>query len=179
MQQILREMHWRDLKGSTNGSLAHFEQLPVGVSGAPTFFNGKMSSMFQLVVAFVANTYKHDGISRHPPAENELCLFNKKDSMLIVDSEGAQFAPATLQVQARNHQTDFQRVASHFNNIVGFQKVDELIQILNSEGECNVLRTTSRLIVDLISAKHASKWIVICNWTKISLIFREECTIFL
>jgi len=27
---------------------------------------------------------------------------------LIVDSEGAQYAPATLQVQARNHQTDFQ-----------------------------------------------------------------------
>jgi len=54
------------------------------------------------------NKYKHDGISRHPPAENGLCAFNKKDIMLIVDSEGAQFAPATLQVQARNHQTDFQ-----------------------------------------------------------------------
>ena len=50
--------------------------------------------------------------------------------MLIVDSEGAQFAPATLQVQACNHQTDFQRAASHFNDgrllnysIVGFQRV--------------------------------------------------------
>ncbi len=83
--------------------------------------------------------------------------------MLIVGSEGAQFAPATLQVQARNHQTDFQRVASHFNNNVGFQRVVELIQILNSEGEHNVSKTTSRLIVDLISAKHVSKLIVICN----------------
>jgi hypothetical protein len=34
---------------------------------------------------------------------------------LIVDSEGAQFAPTTLQVQACNHQTDFQQAASHFN----------------------------------------------------------------
>ena len=159
-----------DLKGSLNGSLAHFEQLPVGVSVAPTLFNGKISSIFQLVVAFDVNKYKHDGISRYPPAENGLCVFNKKDIMLIVDSEGAQFAPATLQVQARNHQTDFQQVASHFNDIVSFQRVVELIQILNSEGERNVSKTTSRFIVDLIPAKHVSKLIVICNWTKISLI---------
>jgi hypothetical protein len=56
-----------DLKGSTNGGLARFEQLPVGVSVAPTFFNSKISSIFQLVVAFVANYYKHNGVSRHPP----------------------------------------------------------------------------------------------------------------
>ncbi len=125
----------KDLEGSTNGSLARFEQLPVGVSSAPTFFNGKIPSIFQLVVAFVANKYKHDGISRHSPAENGLYLFIKKDIMLIVESEGAQFAPATLQVQARNHQTDIQRVVSHFNDIVGFQRVVVLIRILNSEGE--------------------------------------------
>jgi len=56
-----------DLKGSTNGSLARFEQLPVGVSVAPTFFNSKISSIFQLVVAFVPNKYKHNGVSQHPP----------------------------------------------------------------------------------------------------------------
>ena len=140
-----------DLKGSTNGSLARFEQLPVGVSVAPTFFNSKISSIFQLVVAFVANYYKHNGVSRHPPTENGLRLFDKKDIKLIVDSEGAQFAPATLQVQVHNHQTDFQQAASHFNDgrllnysIVGFQVV-ELIQIPNSEaeGDRNVLKTTS------------------------------------
>jgi hypothetical protein len=95
----------KDLKGSTNGSLAHFQQLPVGVSAAPTFFNGKISSILQLFVAFVANKYTHDSISR---AENGLRLFDEKDIKLVVDSEGAQFTPATLQVQARNHQTDFQ-----------------------------------------------------------------------
>ena len=97
-----------DLKGSTNGSLACFEQLPVGATVAPTFFNGKITSIFQLVVAFVANKYKHDGINRHPSKENGLRLFDKKHIKLIVDSEGAQFAPATLQVQECNHQTDFQ-----------------------------------------------------------------------
>jgi len=97
----------KDLKGSPNGSLVRFEKLPVGVSVAPIFFNGKISCILQLAVAFVANEYKHDGISQHPPAEIGLCLFNKKDIMLIVDSEGAQFTPATLQVQARNHQLIF------------------------------------------------------------------------
>ncbi len=85
------------------------------------------------------------------------------------------------------HMKDFQQGAVfHFNDgrllnysIVGFQRVVELIQILNSEGERDVSKSTSRLIADLISAKHTSKLIVICNWTKISLIFREECTIFL
>jgi hypothetical protein len=86
-----------------------------------------------------------------PPTENGLRLFDTKDIKLIVDSEGAQFAPATLQVQIHNHQTDFQRAASHFNDgrllnysIVGFQVV-ELIQIPNSEaeGNRNVLKTTS------------------------------------
>ncbi len=48
-----------DLKGSTNGSLARFEQIPVGATVAPTFFNGKITSIFQLVVTFVANKYKH------------------------------------------------------------------------------------------------------------------------
>jgi hypothetical protein len=93
-----------DLKGSTNGSLARFEHLPVGATVAPTFFNGKITSSFQLVVAFVANKYKHDGINWHPSDENGLRLFDKKHIKLIVDSEGAQYAPATLQVQARNHQ---------------------------------------------------------------------------
>ncbi len=51
-----------------------------------------------------------------PPQKNGLRLFDKKDIKLIVDSEGAQFAPATLQVQACNHQTDFQRALSHFND---------------------------------------------------------------
>jgi hypothetical protein len=46
-----------DLKGSTNGSLARFEHLPVGATVAPIFFNGKITSIFQLVVAFVANKY--------------------------------------------------------------------------------------------------------------------------
>jgi hypothetical protein len=105
-----------------------------------------------------------------PLQKMDSAYFNKKDIMLSVDSEGAQFAPATLQVQARNHQTDFQQVASHFNDIVSFQRVVELIQILNSEGERNVSKTTSQFIVDLIPAKHVSKLIVICNWTKISLI---------
>jgi hypothetical protein len=149
-----------DLKRSTKGSLAHFDQLPVGVSAAPIFFNGKISSIFWFVIAFLANKYNHYGISRHPPPENGPFLFNKKDIRFIVNSEGAQFAPATLQVQARNHQTDFQQVASHFINIVGFQRVVELIPILNSEGERNVSKTTSRLIVDLISVKHLSKLIV-------------------
>jgi hypothetical protein len=97
-----------DLKGSTNGSIARFEHLPVGATVAPTFFNGKITSIFQLVVAFVANKYKHDCINRHPSKENGLRLFDKKHIKLIVDSEGAQYAPATLQVQACNHQTDFQ-----------------------------------------------------------------------
>ena len=97
----------RDLKGSTNGSLARFEQLPVGVSAAPTFFDGTIISIFQLVVESVAIKYTHDGISRHPPTEIWLRLFEKKDIKLIVDSEEAQFAPATLQVQACNYQTDF------------------------------------------------------------------------
>ncbi len=44
-----------ELKGWTNVSLAHFEQLPVRVSIASTSFNSKISSIFQLVVAFVAN----------------------------------------------------------------------------------------------------------------------------
>ena len=85
----------------------------------------------------------------------------------------------TLQVQARNHQTYFQRAASHFNDghlfnysIVGFQRVVELTQIPNSDGERNVLKATSRLIVDLISAKRASKLIVI--YSKRSLYFRED-----
>ena len=84
-----------------------------------------------------------------PPTENGLRLFDKKDIKLVVDSEGAQFAPATLHIQAHNHQTDFQQAASHFNvgrllnySIVGFQVV-ELIRIPNSEGERNVLKTTS------------------------------------
>ena len=111
-----------------------------------------------MVVAFVANKYKHNGISRHSLAENGLRLFNENDIKLIVDSEGAQFTPATLQVQARNHQTDFQQAASQFNNgclldysIVGFQRVVELIQIPHSEEEHNVSKTTSRLIVNRIS----------------------------
>jgi hypothetical protein len=164
-----------DLKRSTNGSLARFEHLPVGATVAPTFFNGKITSIFQLVVVFVANKYKHDGINRHP--------FDKKHIKLIVDSEGAQYAPATLQVQARNHQTDFQRAASHFNDghlfnysIVGFQRVVELTQISNFDEERNVLKATSRLIVDLISAKRASKLIVI--YSKRSLYFREDRRIF-
>jgi hypothetical protein len=82
----------KDLKGSTNGSL---EQLPVGVSVPPTFFNGKISSIFQLVVAFVANKYKHDGISRHSPAENGLRLLDGNNIKLIVDSEGAQFTSSS------------------------------------------------------------------------------------
>ena len=116
----------KDLKGSTNGNL---KQLPVGVSVAPTFFNGKISSIIQLVVTFVANKYNHNGISRHSLAENGLRLFDENNIKLIVDSEGAQFTPATLQVQARNHQNDVQQAASHFNNgrlldysIVCFQK---------------------------------------------------------
>ena len=58
-----------------------------------------------------------------------------------MDSEGAQFAPATLQVQVHNHQTDFQQAASYFND----GQVVELIQIPNSEaeGDRNVLKTTS------------------------------------
>jgi hypothetical protein len=79
--------------------------------------------------------------------------------------------------------TDFQRAASHFNDghlfnysIVGFQRVVELTQIPNSDGERNVLKVTSRLIVDLISAKRASKLIVI--YSKRSLNFREDCGIF-
>jgi hypothetical protein len=62
----------KDLKGSTNGSLARFEHLPVGATVAPTFFNGQITSIFQLVVAFVANKYKHDGIYQHPSEENGL-----------------------------------------------------------------------------------------------------------
>jgi hypothetical protein len=69
LKLIVASVTNKDLKGSTSGSFAYFEQLPVGVSVALTFFNGKMSSIFQLVVVFVANKYKHDGISRHPPAE--------------------------------------------------------------------------------------------------------------
>ena len=187
---IFCEGEWRQ-HNETNGSLARFEQLPVGVSAAPTFFNGKISSIFQLVVAFVANKYTHDGISRHHPQENELCLFDEKDIKLIVDSEGAQFASATLQVQARNHQTIFQRAASHFNDgrllnysIVGFQRVVDLIQVPNSEGERNVLKTTSRLIVDSIPSyegalrQAASKLIVICAFDlNSSLLLRTSTRI--
>ena len=175
LKLVIASVTNKDLKGSTNGSL---EQLPVGVSVAPTFFNGKISSIFQLVVAFVANKYKHDDISRHSPTENGLRLLDENNIKLIVDSEGAQFTPATLQVQARNHQTDFQRAASHFNDgrlldysIVGFQMVVELIQIPHSEGERNVSKTTSRLIVDHISipnsegARRAAtkRWLIVEN----------------
>jgi hypothetical protein len=69
-----------DLKGSPNGSLARFEQLPVGVSVAPTFFNGNISSIFQLVVAFVANKYKHDVISQHPPQKMDSAYSTRKIS---------------------------------------------------------------------------------------------------
>ena len=113
-----------------------------------------------------------------PPTENGLRLFDKKDIKLVVDSEGAQFAPATLHIQAHNHQTDFQQAASHFNDgrlleysIVGFQMVVKLIQIPHSEGERNVSKTTSRLIVDHIlipnseGARRAAtkRWLIIEN----------------
>ena len=49
--------------------------------------------------------------SRHSPAENGLRLLDENNIKLIVDSEGAQYAPATLQVQARNSQTEFQQAA--------------------------------------------------------------------
>jgi len=50
LKLVVASVTKEDLKGSLNGSLAHFEQLPVGVSVAPTFFNGKNSSIFQLVL---------------------------------------------------------------------------------------------------------------------------------
>jgi hypothetical protein len=59
--------------------------------------------------------------SRNEIIERPISLFK-----LTMGFEGAQVAPTTLQVQACNHQTDFQRAAFHFNDSCLLQLIVDL-----------------------------------------------------
>jgi hypothetical protein len=85
-------------------------------------------------------------------------------SILISNSEGAQFAPnITVSVKA----------ASTFFNVEFKLIVKSASDALHSEGARTVPTISS-----IEPHGPTSKLIVICGWTKVSLIFREDCTIF-
>ncbi len=65
----------------------------------------KLFMIFGLIKLIkLIKSFGHNKIIEHPISSFRL----------ILDSEGAQFAPTTLQDQACNHQTDFQWAAPHY-----------------------------------------------------------------